>query len=784
MRKFSLLTNLAVEHPLIILAFSIVFTIILAAGIPNLTMRPFFEGDLPANDPVLRANERYSAYFGKDESAYLALVSDTIYRPSTLAKIQAITQELNSLENVRKEETLSLATVRRVKWRDWGLDVRKYLSSIPSTPEQVERLRQDIRLDDDVYGRLISTDETSTLLAIKLSPGYDQRGLYRSLHAIADKYSGPERIYPFGYQIMNEEANIGIGRDARILGPAALLLMALGMFAFFRSVRLTVGPVLIIVTCIVWTMGIMYYFGFPLSILSASMPAVLIALGSSYAIHVIYACREESERLGQTAGVASGVRKMSTPILLAAATSMVGFATLVVFKILSIREFGISVAVGVGFAAFLSLVLLPAVVVLQKGVFPAGRPRKFGFLDRILDGFADLGLRHRYAVAGTVILILVVSGVGISRIRVGVAPEEIFPPHHRARDVISLFVKEFYGPYHLNVMFTADKPDGLKSPAALKQIDAFQQFAEGLPKVKCTTSMVNIVKRMNRILNEDDPTFYAVPDNEPMVAQLLLIYSLTRDPVQVESMVDYDIQRCKVAIMTTAIDSTQLEEIYRRLVSYCGHNLKGGLRANFGGRSMIWIAQNHYIIRGKIINIIVNCFLIWAICAVVFRSVRLGFVSVVPLSIATLATFGLMGHLGIRLDMATAVLTGVSVGVGVDFAIHFITRLKRESLRTSRIEEAMRTTMLGAGRAIVFDATSNILGFMTFIFSGFSPVRSLGVLICFTMVSCLILTLIFLPTIFAIFPVPFRHGGGEGTVFLREEAEEDREAVRTDGVAK
>lgn len=776
MQKFSPLTNLAVKHPLVVLAFSVLFTIVLASGIPNLTMRPFFEGDLPANDPVLRANERYSAYFGKDEFAYLALVSDTIYRPSTLAKIEAITTELNSLENVRKEETLSLATVRGVKWRDWGLDVRRYLSSLPSTPEQVERLRQDVRLDDEVYGRLVSTDETSTLLAIKLSPGYDQRRLYRSLHAIADKYSGPERIYPFGHQIMNEEANIGIGRDAKILGPVALLFMAMGIFTFFRSLRLTVGPVLIVVIGIVWTMGIMHYFGFPLSILSASMPAVLIALGSSYAIHVIYACREEREGLGEAAGVATGLKKMSAPILLAAGTSMVGFATLVVFKILSIREFGVSVAVGVGFAAFLSLVLLPAVVVLQKGVFPPGRPKGFASLDRMLDGFARIGLRHRYAVVGTVMLILVASGVGISRIRVGVAPEEIFPPHHRAREVISLFIKEFHGPYHLNVMFTADEPDGLKSPAALKQIDAFQEFAEGLPKVNYTTSMVNIVKKMNRILNEDDPKFYTVPDDEAMVAQLLLIHSLTRDPVHVESMVDYDTQRCKVAIMTTAIDSAQLEEIYRRLVSYCERNLKDGLRASFGGRSMVWIAQNHYIIRGKIINIIVNSVLIWAICAVVFRSVRLGLISVIPLSIATLGTFGLMGHLGIRLDMATAVLTGVSVGVGVDFAIHFITRLKRESLRTSRIEEAMRTTMLGAGRAIVFDAASNILGFMTFMFSGFAPVRSLGVLICFTMVSCLVLTLIFLPTIFAIFPVPFRHGE-EGTVFLRDESEEDKDAV-------
>jgi predicted RND superfamily exporter protein len=104
--------------------------------------------------------------------------------------------------------------------------------------------------------------------------------------------------------------------------------------------------------------------------------------------------------------------------------------------------------------------------------------------------------------------------------------------------------------------------------------------------------------------------------------------------------------------------------------------------------------------------------------------------------------------------------------VGVDFAIHFISRLRRELLSASRIDEVLGATMLGSGRAIVFDAVSNILGFMTLLFSGFAPVRTLGVLICFTMISCLIMTLLLVPAILALVPVPFRRIGGK-TVFLQ-----------------
>lgn len=766
MQKSPPLLRSIVRYPSVVLVFFLLITICFAAAVPKLKMRSFFEGDLPSDDPHLRTNEKYTSYFGEDDIAYLALVHDTIYHPSTLKKIIAITDELNSLDHVLEKETLSLATIRKVKWRDWGLDVSKYLSPLPRTPAAVERLRQDIRSDSDIHGKLVSEDETATLLAIKLYPGYDRSTLYDSLHAIAEKYSGPEKIYPFGRQIMNEEANIGIAHDSRLLAPVAVLLVAAGITWCFRSVRHTFWSMLMIITSIIWTMGLMYYIGFLLSMLSSSIAAILVALGSSYMIHVIYSCGEHARSTDEAENIMAGVKNISRPILLAAFTSMVGFTTLVVFKILSIREFGISVAFGVGFAALLALVVLPAILSLQKRVLPTSGMRKSPLPDKVLLFFAKIGLKHRYVVLGIGILIVAISTIGISKIKVGFAPEEIFPPHHRAREIVSLYISKFHGPYSLYAMVSTKEPDGLKSPEVLKRIDTFQTFAEGLPRVKYTSSVVNIIKRMNQILNEDSPEFHTVPGSRAMVAQSLLLHSLTNDPAKFESMVDYDIQRCKVVITTTAIDSMQLEEIYRELTAYCNENFGDDVSVDFGGHSLIWLAQNEYIVTGKIMNIIANTVIIWIICALIFRSARLGLLTILPLSLATLATFGLMGHLGIRLDTATAVLTGISVGVGVDFAIHFISRLKRETLRTLQIDEAVNSVMLGGGRAIIYDGISNILGFMTFVFSGFAPVRTLGVLICFTMISCVVLTLIFIPAIIATIPIPFRHAGKEN-IFLR-----------------
>ncbi len=761
--------RLAGRYPKIILVFSFLLTLLLLAGIPKLKMRPFFEGDLPAHDPIIRANEHYTAYFGSDEKAYLALVSDNIYNPSTLAKITAITEELNQLDDVLTEQTLSLATARKVKWREWGLDIRKYLTPLPTTPEEIERLRQDVRLDKDIHGRLVSNDEKAALFAIKLDPGYDHRKLHSSLYSIAQKYSGPEHIYPFGHQIMNEEANQGMRHDLMVLGPAALLSMGIGIFIFFRSVRVTLGPVLVIIMSIIWTFGLMRWLGLPISVLSSSMPPMLIAIGSSYAIHVLYGCKEASSGMTPKERVAEGVARTTSPILLAALNSMVGFATLVTFKVLSIREFGPCVALGVALAAVFSLIVLPAILTLQKSFLEDSRRSRIWSFDAVLADFADALTRHKYLVVGIVLLLLVVSAAGIMRLKVGVVPEEIFPPGHRARHTISVFTRYFQGPYNLNVMITAERPDGLKSPEALKEIEKFQKFAEELPRVKYAASIVDIIKRMNRILNEDDPAYDTLPDSEEMIAQLLLLHSITQEPVQFSSLIDYDFQRCKVSISTTTIDSIQLEDIYYRLRQYADENMGAGLKADFGGRSMVWIAQNHYIIRGKIINIITSTFVIWAICALAFRSIGVGLISIVPLSFATIMTFGVMGWFGIRLDMTTAVLTGISVGIGLDFAIYFIARLKRAMLNADRIDEALRAAMGTAGMAIVFDATVNMLGFSVVMLSGFTPARRLGFLICFNMLVCLALTLIIIPVIFALVPFPLAHMRKEALLLQNEE---------------
>jgi hypothetical protein len=170
---------------------------------------------------------------------------------------------------------------------------------------------------------------------------------------------------------------------------------------------------------------------------------------------------------------------------------------------------------------------------------------------------------------------------------------------------------------------------------------------------------------------------------------------------------------------------------------------------------MSWLAQVRYIAIGEIQNIITAIVIIFLFCLVVLRSLSGGLLNIVPLSIASMITFGLMGYLGIRLEMGTAIITAIAVGVGVDFAIHFISRYREEFQKTGDVEKTTVTTLNTAGEAIILDMFSNVLGFSVLIFSGFTPVQNFGWLVSLTMITSGFGSLVLLPPLLAFFKPGF-----------------------------
>ena len=216
-------------------------------------------------------------------------------------------------------------------------------------------------------------------------------------------------------------------------------------------------------------------------------------------------------------------------------------------------------------------------------------------------------------------------------------------------------------------MFESQDPQGVLEPQVLEKIWEFQQYSETLSAVGYTDSIINALRYINTSLQGSDD----IPQTRALVSQYLLLYGSNRT-VDLNMYLDNEQQRLKVTIWMNIDDSQRIEQNYLQMQEYLAQNLPANILVKFGGENMEWIAQNKYIVVGKIANIIATIIIIFMISAMVFRSLSLGIMTILPLSFSTILIFGFMGFLNIRLDLASCILTGVTVGVGVDFAIHFL----------------------------------------------------------------------------------------------------------------
>lgn len=736
-------------HPWRVLLLLTVLTVVLTSGLSRLQVRNNQDSELPADDPIVRTNERLEEVFGDEEVVLIGVESDDVLSPGTLYKILAITEELGRVEGVLRDEVWSLATFQTVEERPWGLEVGPLLEEVPQSPEALEQLRRDVTENRFLAGRLVSKDLTFALISAHLRPGSDQATVDRQVKEIARRHQGPERIHLAGDPIQQQALDEGIQADVATLLPLALGLILVGFALCLGSLRGVVLPFAVVMLSIAWTLGMMGHAGLPLTVISSALPMFMVALASSYGIHVVHRYDEEAAAGGPGGAAHRTVEGIGWPIVLTGVTSALGSATLLVFRVTSIREFGLIAAFGALAALFLSLTLIPAVLALRrKPVRSRPGPSRLGAALGCVVGFCH---RRPGAVLAAAAVVLATAVVGLPRIRVGSDFVRFFPADHPLRTSFETFERKLGGARYLDVMIEGMGPGALKDPHLLRKIRDFEEVAAASPEVGSTRSVIALLEQIHRAFHgSGDAAGDGLPDTRELVAQYLLLYSMAGDPGSFGDLIDTEDQRTKLRLMIATSDQEDHTRLFHRLRDDAETRFAGLARAELGGDVMFWLAQVRYIVSGKILNMILAVLVVLVFCALVLRSPVAGIYSVLPLVTSMVLTFGLMGLTGIRLEAGTAIITAIGVGIGVDFAIHFLSRLQDETDRGRSVPDALTTTAETTGTAVVYDVLSNILGFGVFVVSGFLPLRYFGWLISLMMLTVSFGVLVLYPALLAL----------------------------------
>ena len=730
---------------LILLLIAAVTAVFIYAMMTNTRMETNLDKYMPQKHPAFVYSNQAEELFGIKDGIIFAIENDEgIYNEGTLQKIKDLTKDLQKMDGIEKNDVTSLYTADNIVGSEYGMEVNAFYSRVPKTEEKLEQLRDEVRSNSMVFGRLVSKDEKSTIVVAEIDNYVFTDDFYNQILDLADSYTGPEKIYVAGSPIVEGTLAKLAPRDMKTMAPIVIGIIIIVLLLILRSIKATILNLLVVLFSTVWTFGLMALLNVPIYSVSTMIPVMLIAIGVAYGIHMFNHLEfylEKNPGAEKKDALADMLFHMWKPVLMAAVTTAVGFISLVTSQVYPVKYFGLFTAFGVMSS------LLFAKVLISAGLMVLGLPkfRKIGkkkehkntFAFRFAGGIT----KHKTLTIVLTVIVVAVSIYGISRVWINSSFLSNFEKDSEIVLTDKFINDNFAGTSSLNIVLQADEPDMFKDPDVLKLVNKLQENLVTLPMVGDTFSLTDFIRRMNMVMNADDSAFDTIPDSSEMIAQYLLLYEMSGDPENLEAVVDYDYQTLNLTVQLKSDDSRTIKSAIDVAETYREDFENLGITINFAGTGYKGLVFSELILQGQISSLILSILIVIVLVSLMFRNILIGLIASVPILITTLINFGVMGLLNVALGPTTALISSIAVGIGIDYAIHFLDRYRKYSIETGNKDITARLTMFSTGRAVMFNAIVVISGFLALLFSMFPPNRQLGALVSLNMFTSFLGTL-------------------------------------------
>jgi predicted RND superfamily exporter protein len=470
---------------------------------------------LPQDDPVVQLFREVGDKYGGSSLAVVALETEDIFNPRTLARIDSLTTRFHDLPEV--SQVTSLTDVLDIKKIPEGIEVGKLISSsdIPRTPQDLMALRE-YTLSKEMYrGNIVSADGRTTLLLARVRDGVNKTEVATKMREIVESVSGEERVYYGGIPFQMLFLTDIITRDLTRLVPLVALLLAAVLFFSFHRLQGVLLPLGAVLVSTIWTLGLMNWVGLELTIVTAAIPVLLIAIGSAYGIHLLSTYRETEAPDGDKLDhIRRSIAAIGLPIILTGVTTMVGFLAFLFSYLTMTREFGVFASLGVLLAMALSITLIPAIL----SYLPSQRPRmkaekqRSNWVTRVMDVIANLVLAHEKLIVVGGLLVVAGSLVAIPQLQREVNMKDYFKPDSEIRQAEEMMEASFGGAIPIQILVNGD----IKDPLVLKEMFRFEKYLRTIPNLTHPQSVADLIAE----LNEQMFGRRAIPDTREGVANL------------------------------------------------------------------------------------------------------------------------------------------------------------------------------------------------------------------------------------------------------------------------
>lgn len=769
---FEKLGRLLYRHPAWTLGFVLPMIATFSSQITKVKMDTSFEALLHEKDPSRLEYDGFRDQFGRDELIILAIGSENVFEPVFLELLQALHRALET-EVPHLERVYSLVNAQHTRAEGDVLFLDHPLEGWSKGEIDLARLENEIRSNPLYMNNLISGDGRFAMILIETSAftpvaggdrgdpvkvrylsAEENQEIVEAVYAVADRYRTPEIAIAVGGTPVASNAFFHTTiEDAVFTSYLVLLAITLFLLLAFRRVSGVVLPWFVILPALICTYGLMGFLGVPLKLTTTILPSFLLAVGVGDSVHILNRFYQRLERTSNKEdATAHAMRCSGVPILMTSLTTSAGLLSFSLSDLAAIAELGMFAAFGCILALLLTLFMLPPLLALLP-IKEKGRVREDrvgAIMDRILMSFAEFSSRHPRRIVITAILLFALCVFSMRDLRFSHDTISWLPDDMEIRQDSILIDRVMRGSIVLEVIVDTMQVNGVQEPAILNRIDGVIADVKKMVTddiyVGKILSLNDIVKETHKALNNDDSTYYKIPQDAKEIAQELLLFEMN-DSEDLARVVDERFEKTRVTIRTPWIDAVVYRNFIQNISDRFRAALKGRAEIHATGMMALLARTISATMRNMVESYAVAFVVITMLMAVTVGSVGIGLLSMLPNALPIVLVLGFMAVSGIPLDVCSIMIGSVAIGLVVDDTIHFLYNFERHLKRTGSEVEAVRLTLRGAGRAMIITSLILTSAFFVLLFASMKHTARFGYLTGMVILLALLADLVFAPAL-------------------------------------
>jgi len=727
---------------------------------------------LPKTDSTYIDYENFKSTFGADGSVVvIGIKNENLFKLDNFNAWYDLTQDLKKIQvDFKKDkkdvrvngitEALSIANAYTLTRNEEKkqFDLEQLVTKRPTTQAEVDSLKE-VLYSYPFYEGFLYTDLTqSTLIAVTLNrevlDSKYRNGIFTAIDELLVSFekSTGIKIHKSGLPYIRANSSTKVAKEIKIFLFLSILITAFILYLFFRSFKATLYSLLVVCIGVIWSLGILVLFGYEITILTGLIPPLIIVIGIPNCIFLLNKYHAEFRIHGnQIKALSRVIQKTGNAIFLTNTTTAVGFATFIFTKSSILVEFGVVAAIDILLVFVLSILLIPIIFSFLKE--PKTRHIKHlenKLMARLVEVLVTVVTYHRKKVYVVTVLVLGFGLYGISLITTTGNIIDDLPKNDPIVTDLKFFEENFKGIMPFEIVIDTKKKNGVFADNAktLYKIKKLQKELSEYPQFSDPLSVVEAIQFSYQAYKKGNPKFYILP---PATELTKLKEYIATDSTKKDfsNFIDKDNQITRVSFQMADIGSQELEvllaEIQPKIDSIFSPD---EYKITLTGTSVAFLKGTNYLVENLFTSLALAIILIASIMSVLFSSVRMVLVSLLPNLIPLITTAALMGYIGIPIKPSTILIFSIAFGISVDDTIHFLAKYRQElKIHKVGIKKSVLAALRETGVSMIYTSTILFFGFGVFTASSFGGTVALGYLVSFTLLMAILADLVLLPSL-------------------------------------